>query len=75
MSQEQLGQELNRRGIVKFYDKVKGFGFIMEARNPEDIFVHATNLECKSLDKGDEVAFNTKPGRKGEKAVNVIILN
>lgn len=64
----------NVEGIVKFYDKVKGYGFIIEAKNQQDIFVHVTNLNCRPLEKGDSVRFNTKEGRRGESAIDVEII-
>lgn len=68
--------QLDRRGIVKWYDKVKGYGFIVEANNPNDIFVHVSGLaNAKTLDQGDVVVFNTDEGRRGEKAIDVIIIN
>ncbi|MDZ7742380.1 MAG: cold shock domain-containing protein [Bacteroidota bacterium] len=60
------------KGKVKWYNEVKGFGFI-ETENGEDIFVHRTGLanSYKGLQEEDEVVFETKQGDKGIFAVDV----
>ncbi len=60
------------KGKVKWYNEVKGFGFI-ETEDGEDIFVHRTGLanSYKGLQEDDEVVFETKEGDKGIFAVDV----
>ena len=60
------------KGKVKWYDEVKGFGFI-EKEDSEDIFVHRTGLENSwdGLQENQEVEFEIEEGEKGLKAVNV----
>lgn len=60
------------KGKVKWYNKVKGFGFI-ESENGEDIFVHKTGLvnSYMELKEGQEVTFETKEGEKGLSAIKV----
>jgi cold shock protein len=60
------------KGIVKWYNESKGFGFI-ESENKGDIFVHRTGLQNSvfSLDSGDEVEFETQQGAKGLSATQV----
>lgn len=60
------------KGKVKWYDEVKGFGFI-ESENGEDIFVHRTGLEDShaGIREEQKVTFETKKGDKGVFAVNV----
>jgi CspA family cold shock protein len=64
------------RGKVKWYNQVKGFGFI-ETENGEDIFVHKTGLYSSyaGLQPEQEVVFDTKQGDKGPFAVNVKSVN
>lgn len=59
-------------GKVKWYDEVKGFGFI-QSENGEDVFVHRTGLadSYNGLDPEQKVEFETKKGDKGVFAVNV----
>ena len=64
------------KGKVKWYDEIKGFGFI-ETEGKGDIFVHRTGLHStiSSLDTGDEVEFESQPGAKGLSAVQVKKVN
>lgn len=59
-------------GKVKWYDEVKGFGFI-QSENGEDVFVHRSGLvnSYNGLDPEQQVEFETKKGDKGVFAVNV----
>ena len=60
------------KGTVKWYNEVKGFGFIA-SENGQDIFVHRTGLAApySKLQPDSEVVFETKQGEKGLMAVNV----
>ncbi|MCF8228783.1 MAG: cold shock domain-containing protein [Bacteroidales bacterium] len=60
------------KGKIKWYNEIKGFGFI-EAENGEDIFVHRTGLvdSYNRPQEEEEVVFETKQGDKGIFAVNV----
>jgi cold shock protein len=59
-------------GKVKWYNEVKGFGFI-ETENGKDLFVHRSSLESPyaGLETDQKVEFDTKQGEKGLVAVNV----
>lgn len=59
-----------KTGTVKFYNSVKGFGFIKIDGSEEEIFVHATGLK-ESINEGDQVQFDTVEGKKGLNAINV----
>ncbi len=60
------------KGKVKWYNEVKGFGFI-ETENGDDIFVHRSGLVSpySGLQPDQEVVFETKQGEKGLAAFNV----
>lgn len=59
-------------GTVKFFDEVKGFGFITPDEGGNDLFVHVTGLQPgASLQDGDKVEFEVGEGRKGPCAVQV----
>ena len=62
----------NMNGTVKWYDSVKGYGFIQGEDNV-DYFVHRTGVkdEVFSLEAGQNVEFNVKEGQKGPLAVDV----
>lgn len=57
-------------GIVKFFDEVKGFGFIKDTDTSKEYFVHSSGLIDRIRDN-DEVTFDLQEGRKGLNAVNV----
>ena len=61
-------------GIIKWYDKKKGYGFI-EHGDGSDIFVHYTSLSTQStiLNDGDKVSFEITDGEKGLRADKVTI--
>src|SRR3954465_2998225 len=61
-------------GTVKFYNDMKGFGFIQPDDGSRDVFVHATALEragMRGLVEGQKVSFDTAEDRRsGKIAVN-----
>jgi CspA family cold shock protein len=57
-------------GTVKFFNDLKGFGFIKEANSNQEYFVHASGL-VDEIRENDEVSFDLQEGRKGLNAVNV----
>ena len=63
-------------GTVKFYNDMKGFGFIQPEDGSKDVFVHATALEragMRGLAEGQKVSFDTAEDRRsGKIAVNNI---
>ena len=63
-----------KKGIVKEYDSLKGFGFITGKDN-EDYFVHVSglreHLKGKGLRGGQKVSFDIDRDIKGDNAVNV----
>jgi CspA family cold shock protein len=58
------------KGIVKFFNETKGFGFIKEEGTDKEFFVHVSGLINKIKDN-DEVTFDVEEGKKGINAVNV----
>lgn len=63
-----------RTGTVKFFNESKGYGFITDDENGNDIFVHATGLRAESLNEGDKVSYEEEEGRKGKVAAQVVAL-
>jgi cold shock protein len=63
-------------GTVKFYNDMKGFGFIQPKDGSKDVFVHASALEragMRNLVEGQKVSFDTAEDRRtGKIAVNNI---
>lgn len=65
------------RGIVKFFNKEKKFGFICPDDNSKDVFVHYNDIENESkiLIDGQHVEFELAPGINGhQKARNVRVV-
>lgn len=63
------------KGTVKWFNAQKGFGFITNSDNGEDVFVHFSGIAIdgyKTLDEGQEVVFDITEGSRGPQAVNVV---
>lgn len=64
-------------GLVKWFNKDKGYGFISLPGGGLDVFVHANQLRKSGITKladGDKVKFETSKGPKGAFAINISIL-
>lgn len=62
------------RGTVKWFNVVKGYGFIGHEQG-DDVFVHFSAIQMdgyRKLKQGQEVEFNLTAGPKGLQAQNVI---
>jgi CspA family cold shock protein len=70
------------RGVVKWFDTRKGFGFIERApqrdgKSGRDVFVHFSAIEgggFRNLEEGQHVEFEVVPGERGEVARNVRVV-
>lgn len=59
-------------GTVKFFNDMKGFGFIT-SEDGNEYFVHQSNVENEAnLKEGDAVTFEVEQGDRGPKAVKVV---
>jgi CspA family cold shock protein len=68
--QRQLTGE-NGRGTVKFFNAMKGFGFIQRDDGQPDAFVHISAVEragIPTLNEGDRLEFELEVDRRGEYA-------
>ncbi|WP_321515723.1 cold-shock protein [Marinifilum fragile] len=62
-----------KEGTVKFFNDLKGFGFITPNDSSEDVFVHSSGL-IDEIRQNDKVQYETERGRKGLTAVNVEVI-
>lgn len=62
-----------KNGTVKFFNEEKGFGFIKEDNNGQEIFVHVSGLKSE-IRENDKVTFEVENGKKGLNAVNVTLV-
>ncbi len=65
-------------GAVKMWDSSKGFGFIV-SDDDEDLFVHVSDLQItvkgNRLREGQRVGFDVRRDMKGDKAINVRVID
>ena len=62
------------KGIVKFYNTERAYGFITDNDTGKDYFVHVTGL-IDPIKMKDEVTFELIENNRGYLATNVRILN
>lgn len=60
-----------RTGVVKFFNRSKGFGFIFD-ENGVEIYVHNSSLRSR-ISQNDKVTFELEQNERGLKAVNVAL--
>ena len=61
-------------GTVKWFSRMKGWGFIEPDGGDRDVFVHYDSIigdGFRNLEKGERVQFLVEDSPKGPKAVNV----
>lgn len=63
-------EEIEKQGIVDFFNEAKGFGFIRDQKTNERIFVHQSEVQ-EQLFENDKVSFQTARGARGLSAVQV----
>ncbi len=66
------------KGTVKWFNNVRGYGFITRGEGSEDIFVHYRNIRAegyRSLAEGQHVEFVLQKGDKGLQADDVTLLH
>jgi CspA family cold shock protein len=65
-------------GTVKWFDDVKGYGFIKPDEGEKDVFVHKTSIQAApgvyraTIEEGDRVEFGIEETPKGLNATNVM---
>ena len=65
------------KGIVKWFNNAKGYGFI-KGEDGNDVFIHYSNILCegyKTLNAENKVEYSIKHTDKGLHAEELIIIN
>lgn len=62
-----------KTGTVKFFNSMRGFGFIKVDGTDEEVFVHKSDIEG-TIRENDAVEFEIQKGKKGLNAVNVRVI-
>ena len=65
------------KGTVKWFNPQKGYGFITNEEDGQDVFVHFSGIaaeDYKSLEDGQNVTFEITEGNRGPQAVNVSVV-
>ena len=64
-----------RKGTVKWFNKTKGFGFIVPDDGGKDVFVHISAVEktgWKSLNEGQVLTISMQENRGKQAAVDLL---
>ena len=71
-----LREDRMGKGVVKWFNADKGFGFITPDDGGKDLFVHHSEIktdgEYATLDEGQAVEYEVGQGQKGPCANNVV---
>ncbi len=63
-------------GTVKWFNPVKGYGFIEPSAGSQDVFVHISAVERAGLDglrEGQKIQFEVVPGRDGKTSADNLV--
>jgi CspA family cold shock protein len=66
------------KGTVKWFNNAKGYGFIQNEKESEDIFVHYSSIDMhgyRTLKTGQSVLFDAITGPNGMHATAIRILD
>lgn len=62
------------KGVVKFFNEAKGFGFITPEGKNTDVFVHVSGL-VDEIKQDDNVEYEVEEGKRGLVATNVKVID
>jgi len=69
-TEEEEIEEIQRKGVVTFFNDSKGFGFIRDMKTQQSVFVHVSNLD-EPIKENNMVTFEVEKGPKGPVATKV----
>lgn len=70
-----MSEEARLTGTVRWFSRVKGYGFIKPDDSEKDIFVHYSAIigeGYRNLDEGQRVEFIIEDSAKGPQAAQVV---
>ncbi|MCB9989952.1 MAG: cold shock domain-containing protein [Rhodospirillales bacterium] len=76
-SDENPGQMLEMKGIVKWYKNEDGFGFVIPADGMKDVFIHKSCLErhgVETIEAGQRMLMTFRNVPKGREVVSFTLL-
>lgn len=62
--------DFEKKGVVSFYNKSKGFGFIRDIESGQRVFFHVNSL-LEAINENDKVIYEITKGPKGPSAMKV----
>jgi cold shock protein len=70
-----MAEQQRIQGTVRWFSRVKGYGFIQPDGQEKDVFVHFSAIQgegYRNLDEGQRVEFTVEDTDKGPQAVQVV---
>jgi CspA family cold shock protein len=70
-----MAEQERIQGTVRWFSRVKGYGFIQPDGQEKDVFVHFSAIQgegYRNLDEGQRVEFAVEDTNKGPQAVQVV---
>ncbi len=70
-----MAEQQRIQGTVRWFSRVKGYGFIQPDGQEKDVFVHYSAIQgegYRNLDEGQRVEFSIEDTPKGPQAVQVV---
>ena len=69
-----MAERARLQGTVRWFSRVKGYGFIQPDGQEKDVFVHFSAIKgegYRNLNEGQRVVFSVEDTEKGPQAVEV----
>ena len=69
-----MAERVRLQGTVRWFSRVKGYGFIQPDGQEKDVFVHFSAIKgegYRNLNEGQRVLFSVEDSDKGPQAVEV----